>query len=320
MGWKINIVDQLPDGDLGNCMAGNYNINISDANGCISTLAMNVDILEPSPNTFYYDNDGDSYGFDNEAALGCTAPPGFVVTGGDCNDNDFQVNPGVTEICGNSIDDNCDTQVDEGCSTSVTLYLKMFITGFYSGGGMMLVNGVGSLNNLDGSDPMYSSNPDDVDDITITAVNAGTFSFVESIVGRLKTNGDISVTFTGAVAAGTSYYIRLTHRNLIETWTKTPVLFTTTTSYDFTDASTKAYDDGPLPMKEVESGIWACYNGDIDQDDAVTSLDMTEEENATSGGGFGYFNSDLDGDGGNTSLDMTIIEINTNAGVYSAHP
>ncbi len=38
---------------------------------------------------------------------------------GDCDDGDVNVNPGVDEMCGNSIDDNCDGQVDEDCGGAV---------------------------------------------------------------------------------------------------------------------------------------------------------------------------------------------------------
>ena len=37
------------------------------------------------------------------------------VDGGDCDDTNAEVNPGVEEICDNGIDDNCDGEVDEGC-------------------------------------------------------------------------------------------------------------------------------------------------------------------------------------------------------------
>jgi hypothetical protein len=201
-----------------------------------------------------------------------------------------------------------------------TLHLKLFIDGFYSGGGFMQKGGAGCLNILEISEPMYSSNPEDVDDMTITAMDAINYLPVESQVGRLKTNGNVTVTFMGAATAGNNYYIQLTHRNLVETWSKNPVPLTVVTSYDFTVASTQAYDEGQLPMNEVEPGVWACFNGDIDHDGAVTSLDMTLEENDTNLGLYGYRLTDLDGDGASTSLDMTIIENNTNIGVYSAHP
>jgi len=34
----------------------------------------------------------------------------------DCDDNNAAVNPGVTEVCGNSVDDNCNGSVDENCT------------------------------------------------------------------------------------------------------------------------------------------------------------------------------------------------------------
>jgi hypothetical protein len=170
---------------------------------------------------------------------------------------------------------------------------------------------------------MYSPDPDDVDDITITLMDASIYVPIESHVGRLKRDGKVTVKFTGPAFAGNVYYIRLTGRNLVETWSKNPVLFTPITTYDFTTSSTQAYDDGfSLPMSQVSSSPdrWACYNGDIDQDGAITSLDMTLEELDSNQGAYGYNATDLNGDGGSDSLDMTIIEINGNAGVFTAHP
>lgn len=44
---------------------------------------------------------------------------GFNGPQGDCNNNDANINPAVTEVC-DSIDNNCDTQIDEGevCTTA----------------------------------------------------------------------------------------------------------------------------------------------------------------------------------------------------------
>ncbi len=42
----------------------------------------------------------------------CDQPPGFVATGGDCDDSAVEVHPGVVDRC-NGLDDNCDGRVDE---------------------------------------------------------------------------------------------------------------------------------------------------------------------------------------------------------------
>ncbi len=68
--------------------------------------------------TFYRDADGDGYGTNSATVQACTAPPGYVALGGDCNDSNPAVNPGMPEICGNHIDDNCNGVVDENKGTT----------------------------------------------------------------------------------------------------------------------------------------------------------------------------------------------------------
>lgn len=58
--------------------------------------------------TWCQDADGDGYGTFNVIMYGCTAPPGYTLTSGDCDDSSPAVHPGAPEICGNGIDDNCD--------------------------------------------------------------------------------------------------------------------------------------------------------------------------------------------------------------------
>jgi len=43
---------------------------------------------------------------------------GWTPAMGDCDDFDPQVHPGMTEICGDRIDNNCDGFIDEGCDRS----------------------------------------------------------------------------------------------------------------------------------------------------------------------------------------------------------
>ena len=63
--------------------------------------------------TYYEDLDADGYGSSN-SVMACSPQGNFNVTiTGDCNDNDIEVNPARSEICGNGIDDNCNEQIDE---------------------------------------------------------------------------------------------------------------------------------------------------------------------------------------------------------------
>jgi len=68
--------------------------------------------------TYYADADNDSYGNPNSSVQRCSQPQGYVTNNSDCNDNNANVNPAATEICGNGLDDNCNGQVDEGCNAT----------------------------------------------------------------------------------------------------------------------------------------------------------------------------------------------------------
>jgi len=63
--------------------------------------------------THYADGDVDGFGDDASMIVGCAAPAGRVIVGGDCNDFEAAVRPGVVETC-NRVDDDCDAMIDEG--------------------------------------------------------------------------------------------------------------------------------------------------------------------------------------------------------------
>ncbi|MBZ4408803.1 putative metal-binding motif-containing protein [Myxococcus sp. XM-1-1-1] len=50
--------------------------------------------------TYYADQDGDGYGAGAPIGMACTVPGGAAPNALDCNDHDFNVNPGVTKQCG----------------------------------------------------------------------------------------------------------------------------------------------------------------------------------------------------------------------------
>ena len=57
---------------------------------------------------WFLDDDGDGYGADASAVAGCAAPPDHISDGGDCDDGDPLVNPGVEEDCADPRDLDCD--------------------------------------------------------------------------------------------------------------------------------------------------------------------------------------------------------------------
>ncbi len=70
--------------------------------------------------TYYADLDGDGFG-SSSSIINCSPQGDFNVTiSGDCNDNDANINPSSTEICGNNLDDNCDSLIDENQITYYT--------------------------------------------------------------------------------------------------------------------------------------------------------------------------------------------------------
>lgn len=71
---------------------------------------------EGSTTAFHPDRDGDGYGDRATVVQACSAPPGHLADGTDCNDYDPALNPGMVEVC-NGLDDDCDDQPDDGLTT-----------------------------------------------------------------------------------------------------------------------------------------------------------------------------------------------------------
>lgn len=68
-------------------------------------------------NTYYRDSDDDGYGDPDNATTSCSRPEGFSENNRDCNDSDFFIHPGITEVC-DGIDNNCDSLTDEDLDVS----------------------------------------------------------------------------------------------------------------------------------------------------------------------------------------------------------
>ena len=70
-------------------------------------------IDEDVQQTFYEDSDEDGFGNADVTMMGCEPEPTFVITSGDCDDDEPTAYPGATEQC-DGIDNNCDGEIDIG--------------------------------------------------------------------------------------------------------------------------------------------------------------------------------------------------------------
>ncbi len=122
-------------------------------------------------------------------------------------------------------------KVDD-CSVSDTLYLessyctqqvnlKLFIEGYYLGGGLMA-----AVANP-GTHPLVC------DTITVQLLDSADYSIAATATGVIHTNGEGQFNFSGLLPMH-RYYIVVRHRNSVETWSKYSFLFTEPTRvYDF---------------------------------------------------------------------------------------
>jgi hypothetical protein len=162
-----------------------------------------------------------------------------------------------------------------------------------------------------------SVNTNEMDTIRVELRDAATgANVVASASGVIMTDGTVSLSLPASVV-GNDYYIVVNHRNTVQTWSADLVTMAATTSYDFTTAATKAFGDN---MIEVETGVFAMYTGDINQDEFIDPFDYPsfELDNVTFASG--YLATDLNGDGFIDPFDYPVFELNNVNFVTSVHP
>jgi hypothetical protein len=73
----------------------------------------NGSVDEGAGDTYFRDADGDFHGDPASPIEACNMPDGYIDNAKDCDDSNYAINSGASEVC-NGVDDNCDSNIDEG--------------------------------------------------------------------------------------------------------------------------------------------------------------------------------------------------------------
>ncbi|GBL36081.1 hypothetical protein EMGBS15_16760 [Filimonas sp.] len=188
----------------------------------------------------------------------------------------------------------------------VSLNLKLYLEGYYTGAGLMTA----TLSNQG-----IGTNQTITDSIDVDLYDTS-LSYIETTKTVLNTNGTASCSFVYALPG--NYYVVIRQRNCIETWSALPIFLTAIPStYDFTNASAKAYGNN---MKELAPATWGLYSGELNADGNIDLLDNIDLEYSIFNFDSGYVPTDINGDGNVDLLDTPIMENNINNFVFSNHP
>ncbi|MBK7762072.1 MAG: hypothetical protein IPI46_01710 [Bacteroidetes bacterium] len=206
----------------------------------------------------------------------------------------------------------CDSSVAVSVNVAVvpcasTVSLKLYIEGYYLDSGKMAA-------------VLY--NHGETDNATITdsvelALHNDTapYALVTTQKVGLFTNGTILATFPSITG---TYYVAVKHSSAVQTWSAIPLtLGPNPAVYDFTNSASQAFGSN---LVMVDPGVFALYNGDINQDDNIDLLDASIMEEKISNFETCFLPTDLNGDGNTDLLDSPYLENNINLFVFSNHP
>ena len=142
------------------------------------------------------------------------------------------------------------------------------------------------------------------------------YSKVDEAKIFLNSSGQGTGKFFNAVN-GTPYYLVLKHRNALETWSAAVQTFTNSVlTYDFTNASSKAYGNN---LKLI-NGKWCIYSGDVNQDGIVDAQDLNLVFIDNINGIAGYNPTDVNGNLFTEIEDLSLVFINNVLGAASVRP
>ena len=135
----------------------------------------------------------------------------------------------------------------------------------------------------------------------------------------ISTNGLAS--FQTDTSKNGNYYIKVSNRNHLATWSAIAVPFNgDTVYYDFTTNLFQAYGSNPQVQVGFSPDLFAFYLGDLDQGGWIDSDDFNMFEPDLTLGATGFYGSDFNGGGWVDSDDFNMFEPRITAGNATEYP
>jgi hypothetical protein len=187
------------------------------------------------------------------------------------------------------------------------LTLKVMIEGLYNGPGSM-------RQSRDENGPHFENGIADV--ITLEFHDANDYGTVHYVTGPVKLRTDGYATVPVPLSVNMPCYVTVKHRNSLSTTTESPVISGPSVNCAM-DKPQLVYGNN---LKLMITGEYVIYSGDVNQDGAIDTADLTPVDNDASGYLEGYLVTDVNGDGVTDTADMTIIDNNSNDYIQTAHP
>jgi hypothetical protein len=172
----------------------------------------------------------------------------------------------------------------------IALNLKFFIEGYYKSNGVMR-----SVLGGNKSDSVFLQ----------LVQSTVPYQVLGSVLTTVDTSGIVSCNVPTSFY-GNQYYLVLSGRNFLKTWSAIPVLLSQSTAYDFTTAASKAYGNNQRSL----NGSFYFYSGDVNLDGEINLTDYGVVQNKCMLFTTGINASDLNGDKLVESIDLSILENN----------
>ncbi len=133
------------------------------------------------------------------------------------------------------------------------------------------------------------------------------------------TRRSVNAPFVFKNAVTGTYYLQVTHRNALETWSKSGgETFTkgTILNFDFTSAKSQSYGSNSVSV----GGKWCMFSGDVIKDGLIELSDLLEIYNNATSFASGYIVSDLTGEGTVDLSDILLVYNNSTSFVSKKTP